>query len=63
MPFLLAFIEMERVKGIEPSSQPWEGHILPLNHTRLLEAPSFYQTRRRLATALPPVIKASLRNG
>ena len=27
--------EMERVKGIEPSSQPWEGHILPLNHTRL----------------------------
>ena len=28
---------MERVKGIEPSSQPWEGHILPLNHTRLLD--------------------------
>jgi hypothetical protein len=28
-------IRMERVKGIEPSSQPWEGHILPLNHTRL----------------------------
>ena len=26
--------KMERVKGIEPSSQPWEGHILPLNHTR-----------------------------
>jgi hypothetical protein len=26
---------MERVKGIEPSSQPWEGHILPLNHTRV----------------------------
>jgi hypothetical protein len=51
------------VKGIEPSSQPWEGHILPLNHTRLLEAPSFYQTRRRLATGLPPAIKASLRNG
>ena len=25
---------LERVKGIEPSSQPWEGHILPLNHTR-----------------------------
>src|ERR1700749_4669485 len=29
-----SFISMERVKGIEPSSQPWEGHILPLNHTR-----------------------------
>ena len=27
--------EVERVKGIEPSSQPWEGHILPLNHTRV----------------------------
>ena len=27
-------MKMERVKGIEPSSQPWEGHILPLNHTR-----------------------------
>ena len=30
---------LERVKGIEPSSQPWEGHILPLNHTRVF-APS-----------------------
>ena len=29
-----ALQSMERVKGIEPSSQPWEGHILPLNHTR-----------------------------
>ena len=27
---------MERVKGIEPSSQAWEAHILPLNHTRAL---------------------------
>ena len=25
---------VERVKGIEPSSQAWEAHILPLNHTR-----------------------------
>ena len=31
---LLVKIKLERVKGIEPSSQPWEGHILPLNHTR-----------------------------
>ena len=31
------FIEnfLERVKGIEPSSQAWEARILPLNHTRL----------------------------
>src|ERR1039457_1255036 len=33
--FYRLLIKMERVKGIEPSSQPWEGHILPLNHTRL----------------------------
>ena len=51
---------MERVKGIEPSSQPWEGHILPLNHTRLrfgspacTNRDKFYQTAARLATALP----------
>ncbi len=25
---------VERVKGIEPSSQAWEARILPLNHTR-----------------------------
>ena len=25
---------MERVKGIEPSPQAWEAHVLPLNHTR-----------------------------
>ena len=29
---------LERAKGIEPSSQPWEGHILPLNHTRAIKA-------------------------
>ena len=26
---------MERVKGIEPSFQAWEAHVLPLNHTRI----------------------------
>ncbi len=30
-----SYLKLERVKGIEPSSQPWEGHILPLNHTRV----------------------------
>ena len=24
----------ERVTGIGPVSCPWEGHVLPLNHTR-----------------------------
>jgi hypothetical protein len=32
--FVSALKSMERVKGIEPSSQAWEAHILPLNHTR-----------------------------
>ena len=27
-------ILLERVKGIEPSSQAWEARILPLDHTR-----------------------------
>ena len=26
--------EMERVNGVAPSSQPWHGRILLLNHTR-----------------------------
>ncbi len=29
---------MERVKGIEPSSQAWEARILPLDHTRFRRA-------------------------
>ena len=28
---------MERVKGIEPSFQAWEAHVLPLNHTRIID--------------------------
>ena len=32
---------MERVKGIEPSSQAWEARILPLNHTRFHKADSY----------------------
>ena len=32
-----AGLKLERVKGIEPSSQAWEAHILPLNHTRFGE--------------------------
>ena len=31
---LLILMRLERVKGIEPSSQAWEARILPLNHTR-----------------------------
>lgn len=26
-----------RVAGVEPASQPWEGYILPLYYTRILE--------------------------
>jgi hypothetical protein len=32
---VIAFLNLERVRGIEPPPQPWEGCILPLNHTRL----------------------------
>ena len=32
--------EMERVNGVAPSSQPWHGRILLLNHTRKTGVPS-----------------------
>ncbi len=37
-----------RVGGIEPPSNPWEGLILPLNHTRKIQLIiSFYLCRLR----------------
>ena len=27
------FDHLEQVTGIEPALQPWEGRVLPLNHT------------------------------
>src|SRR6266542_2122439 len=36
-----ALFAMERVKGIEPSFQAWEAHVLPLNHTRVPPATFF----------------------
>ena len=35
---------MERVKGIEPSSQAWEARVLPLNHTRSLNLLLYFLT-------------------
>ena len=32
--------KMERVNGVAPSSQPWHGRILLLNHTREIGVPS-----------------------
>ena len=29
--------KLERVEGIEPSHQPWQGYRLPLHHTRIKE--------------------------
>ena len=26
---------LERVMGVEPTCQPWEGRILPMNYTRI----------------------------
>ena len=42
---------MERVKGIEPSFRPWEGHVLPL-----------YDTRER-PSAQFPIINCQFSNG
>ena len=28
--------ELERVMGVEPTYQPWEGRILPMNYTRAM---------------------------
>jgi hypothetical protein len=33
---LLLFLE--RVMGVEPTYQPWEGRILPMNYTRGVES-------------------------
>ena len=58
---------VERVKGIEPSSQAWEAHILPLNHTRVWkDQPQKFSHRtvgkqRRSCGAIP--IPRSLADG
>ena len=33
----IALRNLERAKGIEPSSLPWQGSVLPLNHARVDE--------------------------
>ena len=39
-PLLMSYVpKMERVNGVAPSSQPWHGRILLLNHTRLKWCP------------------------
>ena len=35
---------MERVNGVAPSSQPWQGRVLLLNHTRKIGVPSWILT-------------------
>jgi hypothetical protein len=35
LPFRESF-SLERVRGIEPLSLPWQGRVLPLNHTRTI---------------------------
>ena len=35
---------LERVKGIEPSSQAWEARILPMNYTRMVIIDREYYT-------------------
>ncbi len=50
--FVSASVSMERVKGIEPSSQAWEAHILPLNHTRARLEQSSIKVRRPVQPVL-----------
>jgi hypothetical protein len=38
--------KLERVKGIEPSFQAWEAHVLPLNHTRVPETACYLTAER-----------------
>ena len=42
---LSILLSLERVKGIEPSFQAWEAHVLPLNHTRA-DVPAFIKSSR-----------------
>ena len=37
--------QLERVTGIEPVSQPWEGRILPLYYTRTVVAEATHSTQ------------------
>jgi hypothetical protein len=34
--FTCGRLGLERAEGIEPSNQPWEGYVLPLNYARML---------------------------
>ena len=43
---------VERVTGIEPVSQPWEGRVLPLNHTRV--ASIMYGNRGKFSILADP---------
>ncbi len=49
---------MERVKGIEPSSQAWEARILPLDHTRTKSAQGSYHTAGRMASLSGDFLRA-----
>lgn len=45
MPTVLkSRVLLERVKGIEPSSQAWEARILPMNYTRMVIIDEKYYT-------------------
>ena len=33
----LSYTRLERMAGVKPASQPWQGFVLPLNYIRLVE--------------------------
>ena len=45
-------LKLERVEGIEPSHQPWQGRRLPLHHTR------FKMVDRKRIELFPKACKA-----
>ena len=46
-------MDMERVKGIEPSSTAWKAVVLPLNYTRKINSKTFSNTGGRGRTDTP----------
>ena len=34
--------KLERLVGIEPTTYPWQGHVLPLNYRRTVNYNCFY---------------------
>ena len=52
----------KRAKGIEPSSRPWQGRILPLDHARVLTQNIIFPLFRQFRTISREIIGLALRS-